>query len=61
MHHTVAGDRWKALKMSARKLARDARARRRPPAHPRPAPGARAGDWHWPGNRHLLYNTVISA
>jgi hypothetical protein len=26
MHRTVAGDRWKALKMSARKLARDARA-----------------------------------
>ena len=26
MHRAVAGDRWKALKMSARKLARDARA-----------------------------------
>jgi hypothetical protein len=27
-----------------------------------PAPGAKGREiWHWPGNRHLLYNTVISA
>jgi hypothetical protein len=37
MHRTVAGDRWKALKMSARKLAAMPAPCRRPPAHPRPA------------------------
>jgi len=42
MHRTVAGDHWKAPKMSARKLARDARAPAGPPGD---AMTARAGDW----------------
>jgi len=49
MRRTVALDRWKALKMSARKLARDARALQkaaRAPARPHEdAKAARAGDW----------------
>ena len=51
MHHTVAGDRWKALKMSARKLARDARALQKAARAPAGPPGdamtAWAGGWPW--------------
>ena len=49
MHRTVAGDHWKALKMSARKLARDARALQKASLARAGPPGdaktARAGDW----------------
>jgi hypothetical protein len=48
MHHTVAGDHWKALKMSTRKLTRDARAMQMVARAPAGLPGdikaARAGD-----------------
>jgi hypothetical protein len=51
MHHTVAGDRWKDLKISAWKLDRDARALQkaaRAPASPHgDAMTASACDWPW--------------
>jgi hypothetical protein len=43
----------------SRSKLQDIHFKRKPLAHPPLGQGQ--GDWHWPGNRHTLYNTVISA